>query len=148
MDHSDLKARALKAREFDHSIGDLSFTLRTPSRHELRHAVHELGYRSLEGAEVALLQYALTVRHMVRWEGVRVKHMGLDSAEDAMSPVPLSADAVELLLDAHPDWADELGMQLLSRIRSRNVAIEGDEKNSQPTSSATATAWATSKPLG
>ena len=146
MDAADLKARALKAREFEYRIGDLAFTLRTPSRHELRQAVHDLGFGALDGAELALLQYALTVRYMVAWSGVRLSHLGLAGQADASSPAPLSPAAVELLLDAQPTWADELGVALLSRVSLRNAAIDGDEKNSPPTSSAAATAWATSPP--
>jgi len=146
MDAADLKARALKAREFEHRIGDLSFVLRTPSRHELRQTVHELGFDAINSAELALLQYALTVRHMVGWQGVRLVHLGLGADADASTPAPLSPAAVELLLDAQPTWADEIGVALLARVSLRNAVIEGDEKNLPPTSNAAATAWATSTP--
>lgn len=139
---ADLKARALEARKFAHVIGECSFTLLTPSRQELRQVAYEHNLRQLDGAELGLLQYYLTVRHVVAWAGVRVRHLMPDAGgADAGSPVPCSPDAVALLLDAQPEWADTLGTLLLARVKLRNDAIEEDAKNSLPTSPAPA-AWA------
>lgn len=139
---ADLKARALKAREFAHVIGDCAFTLLTPTRQELRQVAHDHGLRELDGAELGLLQYHLTVRHLVAWVGVRVLHIMPDAvAADASAPVPASRETVALLLDAQPEWADQLGGALLSRVKLRNDALEADAKNSPPTSPAHA-AWA------
>ena len=139
---ADIKARALKAREFVHAIGDCTFTLRTPTRQELRQVAYEHNLRELDGAELGLLQYHLTVRHVVGWVGVRVHHLMPDAtAADAGAPVPASPDTVALLLDAQPEWADALGGELLARVKLRNDALEEDAKNSPPTSPAPA-AWA------
>lgn len=139
---ADIKARAIKAREFAHVIGDCTFTLLTPTRQELRQVAYEHGLRALDGPELALLQYHLTVRHVVGWTGVRVRHLMPDVvAADAGSPVPASPDTVALLLDAQPEWADQLGTELLARVRLRNEALAEDAKNSPPTSPAPA-AWA------
>lgn len=144
---ADLKDRALKAREFVHAIADCTFTLRTPSRHEMRQVAHQHGLRELDGPELGLLQYHLVVAHMAGWTGVRVSHLMPDAqGADAATPVPMAPDAVALLLDAQPEWADQLGTAMLVRVRVRNQALEADEKNSQPTSPAPA-AWASPQPL-
>lgn len=150
-DADDIKARALKAREFTHAIGECSFTLRAPSRHEVRQVAHEQGLRELDSAELALLQHHLLVRYLPAWTGVRLRHLLPPGAPtpDSGNPVPCNAESVGLLLDANPEWADELGSLLLGRVRLRNQAIEVDEKNSLPTLPApeALATWASSPPL-
>ena len=45
------------------------------------------------------------------------------------APVPWSADAASLYLDANPEHADEMGTELLARVRVRGDQIEDDAKN-------------------
>lgn len=125
----ELRAAALKAREFTHTIGERTFTLRTPTRHDVRQTLHE--HRLLdEGGRILvlqLLQYQLLRAGLIGWTGVRVHDVVPDSADAA--PLPWSADAVDLYLDAQPDDADALGAELFARAGTRNAGLEADAKN-------------------
>ena len=125
----ELRAAALKAREFTHAIGERVFTLRTPTRHEVRQTLHQ--HKLLdEGGRVLVLQlleHHLLLAGLVGWTGVRVRDV-LPASGDA-APLPWSADAVELYLDAQPDDADALGSVLFARASARTAALEADANN-------------------
>jgi len=129
-----LQAQALAAREFTHGIGERSYTLRVPTRLEVRECVHARGLASgTPGAMMLpLLRHYLLLQAVVGWSGVRERDVapGLGSA-----PLPWSPAAVPLLLDGLPDDADELGRVLLQRADQRDEGIEADAKNSLPASS-------------
>lgn len=130
---ADLQARALKAREFTHVIGERSLTLRTPTRHDVRQTLHT--QRLLDGGgslmALQLLQHALLLRAVVGWTGLRVRDVlpGAEANADDAAPLPWSPEAVALYLDAQPDDADALGAELFARANVRNAAIEEDAKN-------------------
>jgi hypothetical protein len=128
MDLAELQQRARKAREFEHAIDDCGFTLRTPTRLELRQCMHERGLNPAEqsGVVLSLLQQYLLERYLIGWKGVRDRHV-LPDAGDA--PLPWSADAVRLVLDAQPEWADALGARLLASVAERRAGLEADAKN-------------------
>lgn len=125
----DLKARALKAREFTHSIGECEFTLRIPTRTEVREVARKRGLMQFDedALAVPLLRHYLLLTALVAWAGVRVSHVLPGDA--ATDPVPWSTDAVGLLLDSQPDWADELGVALLYRLDRRAESADADAKN-------------------
>ena len=75
---------------------------------------------------IQLLQHQLALRGIVGWTGVRERDI-VPGGGDA--PIPWSADAVALYLDAQPDDADALGALLFERASLRNQAIEDDAKN-------------------
>jgi len=134
MDASELKARALKAREWDHAEGEMVITLRTPTLHEIRQVSHQHALRDFgDAAERAMLQYHLVARQAVVWQGVRLRDL-VPGAADGATPVPCSAEHMALLQDAQPELAAVLGEKLLSRVQLRNAAIEEDAKNLQSTS--------------
>ena len=143
MDAADLRARALKAREFTHTIGDRTVTLRVPTRVEVRQAAHERRLLERGGSIMALqlLQHALLLQGIVGWTGLRERDV-LPASVIAMpgddAPLPWSEAVVALYLDAQPDDADVLGAELFARANLRKAAIETDAKNSQPTSPAPA----------
>ena len=128
MDLAELKAKAQSAREFEVAIGECSFKLRTPTRLELREAMLRRGVDP--GAQsalvLALVQQYLLLSFLVGWAGPRFRDV-VEDAGDA--PLPWSADAVTLLLDAQPQWADTLGAALLSSIAERSARIEAEAKN-------------------
>ena len=129
---ADLKARALKAREFVYQIGERCITLRTPTRHEVRAALHEQRLLERGGSlmTLQLLQHHLLLTGIVGWTGVRVADaLPGDAKATDTSPLPWSAEAVALYLDAQPDDADALGVELFARANVRNEAIGEDAKN-------------------
>jgi hypothetical protein len=125
---ADLKARALKAREFTHTIGECEFTLRTPTRTEVRELTHERGLlrEEADAMVLPLLQHYLLLRGIVGWTGVRFHHVLADAGRD---PLPWSADSVAMLLDAQPAWSDAMGAALLASTQTRAEGIEADAKN-------------------
>lgn len=128
MDAADIRAAAQRAREFTHAIGERVFTLRAPTRTELRETIRAHGLMSAAGDVMALplLNHYLLLRGLVGWVGVRLCDLGF-SADTA--PLPWSADAVAVLLDAQPEWADQMGAALLTRSQQRTAAAEADAKN-------------------
>lgn len=134
-----LEAAAQKAREFDHTIGERTYTLRIPTRTEVRECVHEHGLFSATGGggamPVLLLRQYLLRQALVAWTGVRESDV---AAGASSAPLPWSARAALLLLDARPDDADALGALLMDRADRRDAAIEADAKNSPPASSSPA----------
>lgn len=127
-DLADLRARALAAREFTHTVGECTFVLRVPTRTEMRQVAHQHGL--LQGGEDAmsllLLQGHLLRRAVVGWTGVRKRHLAPGAGDD---PLPWSAAAVDLWVDANPDEADSLGGVLARRIQQRDERIEADTGN-------------------
>jgi hypothetical protein len=128
MDATELAAAARKALEFDHEIGECSFRLLTPTRTQLRECAyrHQLDLSAGDKVAQALLQRYLLNTHLIGWTGVRNLHVLPDAGTD---PLPWTREAVGLLLDAQPDWADQLGNQLLLRHGQRNAAIEEQAGN-------------------
>ena len=128
MDLAELKARAQAARQFDVAIGECSFTLRAPTRLELRQALlrHDIDPRTQSALQLAVLQRYLLHAFLVGWMGVRESDVLPDAGS---APLPWSADAVPLLLDAQPDWADELGGALMTAVHDRAERAQAEAKN-------------------
>jgi hypothetical protein len=128
MDAADIRAAAQRAREFTHTIGERSFTLRAPTRTELRETIRAHGLMSASGDVLALplLCHYLLLRGLVGWAGVRVCDLGYSTDT---APLPWSADAVQVLADAQPDWADAMGSALLAKSQARTAEAEADAKN-------------------
>lgn len=128
-DAADLRTRRDKALEFQHVDGERSLTLRVPTRTELREAMlrNNLLGRGENALVLALLQHYLLQRHVVGWQGVRMRDVLPGSADTA--PLPWSAEAVALYLDANPEHEAALGTELLARAQTRNQKLEEDAKN-------------------
>ncbi len=131
-----LKARALKAREFTHTIGEHGFTLRMPTEHEVTQVLHR--HRLLAGGfdltVEKLSRYHLLCSHLIGWTGVRERDLlplsARGAAEEALAaPLPWSADAVPLYLDANPATARKLGEELMRRTSERDTALEAEAGN-------------------
>lgn len=125
---AELRAKALAAREFTHTIGECVFTLRTPTRTEVREVAraHGLLREDADATTLPLLQHYLLLGGIVGWTGVRESHL---LAGGSAAPLPWSTDAVALLLDAQPAWDDAMGARLLASTQARSDAIEADAKN-------------------
>jgi hypothetical protein len=122
-----LREAALKAREYEQEIGKCTFRLRIPTRQEVRAAVRAEKLDSTDGGIVlALLQHTLLRQAIVGWIGVRACHVA--PVED-QAPLPWSAEAVELWLEANPDAADKLGASLLSHLNQRTDRLDAEAKN-------------------
>ena len=122
-----LEAAARKAREFEHSIGERTYTLRVPVPRELFEVAHRRG----AATRASLLTSALTRRYaleeaIVAWTGVRERDLVDGGASD---PVPWSARAVVLLLDRRTADAAALEAELFRRHDERVAAIEADKGN-------------------
>ena len=128
MDLAELKLKAQAAREFQVPIGECSFTLRTPTRLELRELLLQRGLdpASRSSMVVPLLQQYMLHRFLMGWTGVRCSHVHPDAGAD---PLPWSVEAVPLVLDAQPEWADTLGAEILQAVSERGARLEAEAKN-------------------
>lgn len=133
MDLQTLQQRALAARELSHTIGDITYRLRVPTRHEVLLAAQRSGAMHVGGDRAALLvtQRAVLEAAIIGWTGARVRHvLPPDQAQgEADSPLPWEAGAVPLLLDAQPEAAQALADLINQRMAQRAAAVEADAKN-------------------
>lgn len=124
----DIRARALAARTFTHSIGTCEFKCVTPTRHDLRRIASEHGLSNLESDSMALpLLYRYVLESaVVGWMGLR----NVDAVPgESSDPLPWSTAAVVAVLDNNPDWEDELGRVVVSRANVRGQQLEDAAKN-------------------
>lgn len=77
MDLQTLQARALAAREVTHTVGEITYRLRVPTRHDVLLAAQRTGAMQAAGDRAAMLvmQRALLDAAVVGWAGVRVHHV-------------------------------------------------------------------------
>lgn len=139
MDLAEIARRQREAREFTHAVDGCSFTLRLATAHERRCAIMAMVQmpatadaepRPLTAEEVEKLTRRLSEQAVVGWQGVTLRHLlpDVDPAA-ADEPVPWSAAAVALLLDAQPDWERALRAAYAARNAPRQQAEEADAKN-------------------
>lgn len=133
MDLQAIQQRAMAAREFEHSIGEITYRLRVPTRHEVLLAAQRCGALRVNGdaAAMLVLQRAVLEGALIGWTGARVRHVlpPEHAGADAEAPLPWAAEAVPLLLDALPDDAQALAGEITQRTERRAAAIEADRKN-------------------
>lgn len=133
MDLQALQQRALAARELAHTIGEITFRLRLPTRHEVLLAAQRAGALSAGGDRAGMLvtQRAVLESAVIGWTGARVRHvLPPEHAQgDGETPLAWEPGAVPLLLDARPDDAQALADLINRRMEERAAAIEADAKN-------------------
>jgi hypothetical protein len=133
MDLQTLQQRALAAREVRHTLGEITYTLRIPTRHEVLLAAQRSGAMQANGDRAALLvtQRAVLEAAIIGWSGVRVRHLlpPEQAGADGDTPLPWEAGAVSLLLDAQNEAAQDLAELVNQRMAQRAAAIEADAKN-------------------
>lgn len=133
MDLQTLQARALAAREVTHTVGEITYRLRVPTRHDVLLAAQRTGAMQAAGGRAAMLvmQRALLDAAVVGWAGVRVHHVlpPDQCGAEAGTPLAWEPGAVPLLLDARPDDAQALADLMSARMAERTAAVEADAKN-------------------
>ena len=135
MELADLKRFALAAREFSLAVGDPArhpachVSLRIPTQHEVDVAARRsvVGAGDDQAAHVVLSR-SLLLLGVVGWSGVTVGDVLPDSAE-AADVLPYEPGAVELLLDAQPEWAQAMYTALIDRMVKRKEAKDTAAKN-------------------
>lgn len=133
MDLQTLAQRAQLARELDHTVGDITYRLRLPTRHDVLLAAQRCGALQDGGdrAAMLLLQRSVLVGAVVGWSGARVGHVlpPEHAGADGETPLAWAPGAVPLLLDAQPEAAQELADLISARVQRRQQAVEADAKN-------------------
>jgi hypothetical protein len=135
MELEDLKRLALAARQFDVTVGPEDapryISLRLPTQHEVVLATRRAGLHRMadDMAAHVVLQRALLVSSVIAWSRVTVGDV-LPGSAQADELLVYEAGAVELLLDAKPDWEEELGAELLNRLVQRRAVQDTAAKNS------------------
>lgn len=136
MELEEIKRQALAARQFDETVGaegaERYISLRLPTQHEVVLATRRAGLQRMadDMAATVVLQRALLVSAVIGWSRVTVGDVLPDSAQAAELLV-YEPGAVELLLDAKPDWEEQLGAALLHRLAQRRAVQDTAAKNSE-----------------
>lgn len=128
MDLADLQFRARAQREFAVACDHASFTLRRPYPFDVALAERRARESHPPGASIIALERALLRAAIVGWEGVNVSDV-LEQPPEPDESLPWHADAVELLLNARPEWASQLSTELFSRLAAAREAQESAAKN-------------------
>ena len=134
MDLADLKRYATAAREFSVPVGAASaprhITLRLPTQHEVVLAARRSGLHGVaeDAAAHVVLQRTLLLCALVAWSGVVVGDVLADHPQGT-DALEWSADAAVLLLDAQPEWEQELGSALMERMAQRKAVKDTAAKN-------------------
>lgn len=121
---ADLRRSFESQREFTLYVGPeadtprRSLTLRLPTQHEVRVASLRAGVRNMsDPAALALLERQLVIQCVVGWAGMRRSDLQLADGAEALDFHP---GAVDLLLDAQPDWFRQPAAELFERISRRD----------------------------
>lgn len=134
MDLADIARQALAAREFSVTVGPAHaprhLTLRVPTQHQTALAARRAGLHQAQpdAAATLVLERSIQASAVVGWHGVQVGDV-LPESEAAAEPLPFAPGAVELLLDAQPEWAELALQALISRIAARHAVQEAGAKN-------------------
>lgn len=128
MELEAIRRKAQAARQFEVSLpGGIVVDMRSPTKHESTVAYMEHSGGGKAASQVRW-QRALLVIAVVGWRGVQLQHL-LPDATNGEEAVPFEPGAAELLLDAQPDWSDQLLAALVPRLASRQAAEDTAAKN-------------------
>lgn len=128
MDLDNLRKRAAEARRFDVPIDGVVVTLEIPTRHASKLAYSRAGMVEGDNSATTMIRWTRSVLllSVVGWVGVAERHVLPDGGDE---PVPFSADAVDLVLDARPEWEEELASAVLDRLAQRRAIEDTAAKN-------------------
>jgi hypothetical protein len=130
MDLDDIRRNALAARQFTVQAGACSFTLQVPTRHEASVAYTRVGHHGGDPDSAAMVRWqrAILVPAVVGWSGVLLSHV-LPDEPGGTEPLPWEPAAVELVLDAQPEWDDRLTRALVDHLSKRRALEDTAAKN-------------------
>lgn len=127
MDLDQIQRIARASREFSDTHDGVTVTIRIPTRHEVRVALLQ-STASTPEAKLLDAQRTLLLAAVVAWSGVVVRHLVPDVADDTL--VDHEPLAVQILLDAQPQWTDRWQDLLVARMAERRRVEETAEKKS------------------
>lgn len=120
MELTDLKRKVQAARRFAVEIDGRSFTLQRPSRFDMQMAAAQAGMAHGDPGARLHWERLVLLGAIVGWQGVTVADLGLPEA----GPLDHDDGAVLLLLDAQPEWGDQLAQALWERLAQASE-VEG-----------------------
>lgn len=130
MDLDTLRRRAVAGRRFDVPLdgGAIIVTLELPTRHASKLAYSRAGLIEGDNTSTTMIRWTRSVLLMavVAWTGVEERHVLPDGSHGQVS---FAADAVDLLLDAQPQWEEALAAALLDRLAQRRAREDTAAKN-------------------
>lgn len=116
-----LEARVNAARDFEHTVKNVTFRLRIPKKETVRSI-----YARLDPEVSNHEKYgAVLARALMGIHGATARDLGLGS-DEALPDTPYAATQY---VSEHPDVADVLAVELYRRMQERYERIEGDLKN-------------------
>lgn len=133
-DLADLARQALAARDISVTVGPPDaprhITLRVPTQYQTALAARRAGLHMAtpEPAAALVLERQLQTGAVVGWHGVLVGDV-LPQHPQAAEPLPFDAAAVELLLDAQPQWGSVALQALMDKMAQRAQVQEAAAKN-------------------
>lgn len=133
MELEAIRRKALAARSFTKELGGVTFSLRVPTQHEsstlyLRCSTHA---GAMDPASLVRWQRAMLLQSIVGWAGAKVHHTLSDmvDTDEGGQDFHFEPGAAEVLLDAQPEWEEELLAAMLERRAARMVREEAAAKN-------------------
>jgi hypothetical protein len=128
MDLATLMARLEAARTYEETVEGARFTVRRPTVDAYRNWCNE--HKAGDRVDVTAMSRAKMPACIVGWQGVTLRHYGVDSDEAVM----YTPDAVSLLFTDAPAIELALFTGMIHRVRERVASLEPDEKNSSSAS--------------
>jgi hypothetical protein len=130
MDLDYIRRRAEAARLFQRTVGGCSFELRRPTKLQTSVAFAEARAASTGAPAAAHVRFQRLVllQALVGWSGVLVRHV-LPGHEGGDEPFAFEPGAVEVLLDAQPEWESGLLSELLAEADRHRQAEEAAAGN-------------------
>lgn len=128
MELEAIRRKAQAARQFEVTLAaGVVVEMRAPTKHESTVAYMENSGAAKAASQVRW-QRALLVVAIIGWRGVQLRHL-LPDASNGEELVAFEPGAADLLLDAQPDWADQLLAELVPRLAGRQAAEDTAAKN-------------------
>jgi hypothetical protein len=128
MELADIKRNALAARMVSVEVAPATFALTLPTNMQSSIAYTQaLRGGSFDSAAQIRFQRGLLLDAVTGWSGVLLRHVLLDhQGDDALD---FELGAVELLMDAKPDWESQLISALLDGVAERKAKEDTAAKN-------------------
>ena len=129
MELADIQYRARAQREFTVACDHATFTLRRPYPFDVALCEGRARQAGAGTAAMVMLERELLRLAVVGWQTVRVADVIEMAPDAAAEDMPFDSAAVELVLNARPEWAASLSTELFQRMAQANARREAAEKN-------------------